>query len=107
MMAGCSRSATRGRMVAIDLRSGERVWVAGNPEHRDAVARGDFLYVVTTDAQVLCIYRRDGGIKWMTPLKAYSDTANKKAHRVERPDPRRQTSSSSCRRSIRRRGSMR
>ncbi len=67
-----------GRMVAIDMRSGQRVWSAEISSTQTPWIAGDFIYVVTTDAQVLCVYRRDGGIKWMTPLQAFSDKSNKK-----------------------------
>lgn len=67
-----------GRMVAIDLRSGQRVWSTEIASTQTPWVAGDFVYVVTSDAEVLCIYRRDGGIKWLTPLKAFSDSGNKK-----------------------------
>jgi outer membrane protein assembly factor BamB len=67
-----------GRMVAIDLRSGQRVWSQEIPSVQTPWVAGDFIFVVTTNAEVLCIYRRDGGIKWLTQLKAFSDSENKK-----------------------------
>lgn len=67
-----------GRMVAIDLRSGQRVWSQEISSVQMPWVAGDFVYVVTTNGEVVCVYRRDGGIKWLTPLKAFSDSGNKK-----------------------------
>src|SRR5262249_5507196 len=50
-----------------EIASIETPWVAG-----------DFIYMVTTEGQVLSIYRRDGSIKWITPLKAYKDPKSRK-----------------------------
>ncbi|MCH9019499.1 MAG: PQQ-binding-like beta-propeller repeat protein, partial [Proteobacteria bacterium] len=34
---------------------------------------GDFLFVLTTDGDVLCLPRRDGRIRWVRPLPRYED----------------------------------
>ena len=42
---------------------------------------------MTTEAQLVCVYRRDGSIKWITQLKAYKDAKSREtADRVERAD---------------------
>jgi outer membrane protein assembly factor BamB len=62
-----------GRMVAIDLRTGDRVWeqdVGGT--HGPWVA-GDYLYVLANDDDLLCVMRADGRVRWSTELPRYKD----------------------------------
>jgi outer membrane protein assembly factor BamB len=62
-----------GRMVAIDLRTGDRVWeqdVGGT--HGPWVA-GDYLYVLANDDDLLCLMRADGRVRWSTELPRYKD----------------------------------
>jgi outer membrane protein assembly factor BamB len=62
-----------GRMVAIDLRTGDRVWeqdVGGT--HGPWVA-GDYLYVLANDVDLLCLMRADGRVRWSTELPRYKD----------------------------------
>jgi outer membrane protein assembly factor BamB len=62
-----------GRMVSIDLRTGDRVWeqdVGGT--HGPWVA-GDYLYVLANDDDLLCLMRADGRVRWSTELPRYKD----------------------------------
>lgn len=62
-----------GPLVAIDLRTGGRVWqreVAGRDMPWIA---GDFLFVTTGDGEVLCLSRGDGAIRWVRPLPRFAD----------------------------------
>ena len=66
-----------GRMVSIDLRTGGRVWeqeVAG--VHTPWVA-GDYIYVVTTGDELVCLDRRDGRVRWVTQLPRFEDPEDK------------------------------
>jgi outer membrane protein assembly factor BamB len=38
---------------------------------------GDFLYVITTDAQMLCLQRKDGKLKWIHQLPRWQDEEDK------------------------------
>jgi outer membrane protein assembly factor BamB len=62
-----------GRMVAIDLRQGLRAWEAEVGGVEMPWIGGDFLFVLTNDAQVVCLTRRDGRIRWVRPLERYED----------------------------------
>ena len=44
-----------GRMVSIDLRTGERVWMAEVKSIETPWVAGDNLFLVTTDAKVICL----------------------------------------------------
>jgi outer membrane protein assembly factor BamB len=60
-----------GRFAAVELRSGGRVWdreVAS--QHMPWVA-GDYVYILTTSGDVLCMTRRDGRIRWVQTLPQY------------------------------------
>ncbi len=60
-----------GVMAALSLRTGERQWVrpAGGI-HRPWVS-GAYIYIVTTDAQLVCLSRYDGRVFWLRQLKLY------------------------------------
>ena len=62
-----------GRMVAIDLPTGRRVWEAelGGVEQPWVV--GDFIYVLTTDAHVVSLTAIDGRIRWVTSIGLFKD----------------------------------
>lgn len=62
-----------GRMVAIDQRTGRRIWEAELGGVEQPWIAGDFAYVVTSDAVVVCLTSRDGLIRWVTPLQLYDD----------------------------------
>jgi len=62
-----------GRMLAVDLRRGARAWQAEIGGVEMPWAAGDFLYLVTNDEQVVCLQRKDGRIRWVTPLPRFAD----------------------------------
>jgi outer membrane protein assembly factor BamB len=62
-----------GTLVAINLRTGGRVWTKNVGSIQAPMAAGDFLFVITTEAQVLCMSRADGRVKWSTQLPAFQD----------------------------------
>ena len=62
-----------GRMVAIDERRGQRAWDIDLGGVQMPWVAGEFIYVVTNDAQVVCITRRDGRIKWVRQLDRFED----------------------------------
>lgn len=62
-----------GRMVAIDLRSGDRVWERDIEGVETPWVAGDFIFMVTTQAEVICLSRRDGRIRWVTQLQRFED----------------------------------
>jgi outer membrane protein assembly factor BamB len=62
-----------GVMVAINLNTGDRAWSRDVGGIQTPWAAGDFLYVLTTDSQVLCMTRKDGRIKWSHQLPRWED----------------------------------
>ncbi|MBI1261509.1 MAG: PQQ-binding-like beta-propeller repeat protein [Rhizobiales bacterium] len=66
-----------GRMVSIDLRTGERVWTRDIAGVQTPWVAGDFIFMVTSQQEVLALSRRDGRIRWITQLPAYEDMENR------------------------------
>ena len=67
-----------GRMVAIELASGQRLWEINIAGISTPWVAGDWIYVVTDDAQLLCIAKDSGRVRWMTQLPRYKDEEDKK-----------------------------
>jgi len=62
-----------GRMVSIDIRTGERVWTRSLSGVQTPWVAGDFIFLVTTSAEVLALSRRDGRIRWVTQMPRFTD----------------------------------
>lgn len=62
-----------GRMVAIDLRSGARLWEQQLASVQMPWVAGDFIFIVTTDAQIVCLARNNGRVRWVQQLPRYKD----------------------------------
>ena len=67
-----------GRMIAVDLRSGNRLWDQEISTLQTPWIAGDFLFVVTTDGDLVCMSRRNGLIRWVRPLGKYEDPEEKR-----------------------------
>ena len=66
-----------GTMVAINLNAGDRAWSRDIGGIQMPWVAGDFLYVLTTDAQLLCLERKDGRVKWLHQLPRWEDEERK------------------------------
>lgn len=62
-----------GRMVAVDMRSGERSWEADVAGVSTPWVAGNFAFVTTVDSQIACITLGDGRIRWVTQLQRFQD----------------------------------
>jgi outer membrane protein assembly factor BamB len=67
-----------GRMVALDLISGQRIWELNLAGISTPWVAGDWLFAVTDDAKVMAISRNTGKIRWINQLPAF---VNAKAKR--------------------------
>ncbi len=67
-----------GIMVAIDMRTGRRVWERQIGGLESPWVVGDYLYVLTSDAEVACLSRTDGRILWVQSLPRWGNEAKKK-----------------------------
>jgi outer membrane protein assembly factor BamB len=67
-----------GRMVAIELNTGQRVWELNIAGISTPWVAGEWVFVVTDDAQLFAISRSSGKVRWMTQLAGYRKEKAKK-----------------------------
>ncbi|MFN3943354.1 MAG: PQQ-binding-like beta-propeller repeat protein [Allosphingosinicella sp.] len=60
-----------GRMIATELVTGQRIWELNVAGISTPAVAGDWVFVVTDQAQLLAIARTTGRIRWMTQLPRY------------------------------------
>ncbi|MBF0270255.1 MAG: PQQ-binding-like beta-propeller repeat protein [Alphaproteobacteria bacterium] len=65
-------------MVAIDLRSGRRIWEAEVGGVQSPWVAGEYLYTITNEAEVICVEAKSGRIRWVTPLQRWKNAEKKK-----------------------------
>jgi outer membrane protein assembly factor BamB len=65
-----------GRLGAIELRSGDRIWDRELSVAEDVWVAGEYLFVVTTNGEVICLTRTDGRIRWVRALPRFADEKN-------------------------------
>lgn len=61
------------RTVAVDLRTGTRLWEVAVGGIHGAWVAGDFVYLVTRDAELICLTRRGGRVRWVAQLPRFED----------------------------------
>ena len=66
-----------GRMAAIDLRTGERVWEQDIGSSHGVWVAGDYIYVLSNDNQLVCLTRHDGKVRWLRQLPRYENEKDK------------------------------
>jgi outer membrane protein assembly factor BamB len=62
-----------GRMVAIDLRRGDRVWEQEIGSSQSPWVAGDYVYVLANDNELACLTRNEGKVRWLYRLLQYED----------------------------------
>jgi outer membrane protein assembly factor BamB len=62
-----------GRMVSIDIRSGERVWESNIGGIYTPWIAGNYIFIVTSEAQIAALSLRDGRVRWVTELQRFED----------------------------------
>lgn len=67
-----------GRMVALDLITGQRQWELNIAGIDTPWLAGDWIYVVTDQAKLICVYRQNGHIRWITQLPQFVKPKDKK-----------------------------
>ena len=67
-----------GRMVALDLISGQRIWELNIAGIETPWVAGDWVFVVTDDAKLVAIARNTGKIRWINQLPAWENMKAKR-----------------------------
>lgn len=67
-----------GRLVAIDLRTGSPLWEQEIASSTTPWIAGEYLFIVTTGSDLVCLNRINGKIHWVTALPKFSDPEDRK-----------------------------
>lgn len=67
-----------GRMVALDLVSGQRLWELNISGTSTPWVAGDWVFVVTDEDKLMCIYRQNGHIRWINKLPQFEKPKSQK-----------------------------
>jgi outer membrane protein assembly factor BamB len=67
-----------GRMVALDLITGQRQWELNLAGIDTPWVAGDWIFVVTDQAKIICVSRQNGHIRWITQLPQFLKAKSKK-----------------------------
>jgi len=62
-----------GRMAAIDLRTGDRVWEQQIASSHSPWVVGDYVFVLANDNELVCLTRDEGKVRWVCELRRYED----------------------------------
>lgn len=66
-----------GRMVAMDLITGQRLWELNIAGLQTPWIAGEWIFAVTDDAKLLCIARNSGKVRWLTSLPRWKNDKKK------------------------------
>jgi outer membrane protein assembly factor BamB len=66
-----------GRMVSLELVTGQRIWEMNIAGIATPWVAGEWLFVVTDEAKLLCVSRATGKVRWSTPLQRYRKEKSK------------------------------
>ena len=62
-----------GTIAALELKTGTRLWDTNYGGSQAPWVAGDYVYVLTTDQELLCLTRDAGKVRWVTQLPKYED----------------------------------
>ena len=67
-----------GRFVAIDQRSGARLWQHEVGSSNMPWVAGDYVYLLDNNNELVCVSRDKGGIRWISQLQTHEDMEKRK-----------------------------
>jgi outer membrane protein assembly factor BamB len=67
-----------GRFVAIDERSGARMWQHEVGSSNMPWVAGDYVFMLDNNNELVCITREKGGIRWISQLQTHEDMEKRK-----------------------------
>lgn len=62
-----------GRMVALEIATGQRLWEQTFAGISTPWIAGEWLFVVTDDARVVCLSRANGKVRWISQLRGFKN----------------------------------
>ncbi|RYD62376.1 MAG: pyrrolo-quinoline quinone, partial [Sphingomonadales bacterium] len=66
------------RMAAVELNTGTRLWEQNFAGISTPWVAGEWIFVMTDDARLVCIARGSGKIRWISQMAAWRDEEDKK-----------------------------
>ena len=75
-----------GRMVALELTSGQRQWELNIAGISTPWVAGDWVFVITDDAKLICVQRMTGKVRWINSLPEFR-RAKKKQGQIDYRGP--------------------
>ena len=67
-----------GRSVGIDLRSGARIWDTDVGSINTPWVAGDYVFILSTEAELVCLTRKEGRVRWISSLGRWKDEEKKR-----------------------------
>ncbi len=67
-----------GRMASYELVTGQRIWEINIAGVATPVSSGEWVFVLTDEAKLLCVARSSGKIRWIAKLQRYDNEEKKK-----------------------------
>ena len=67
-----------GRMASYELVSGQRIWEINIAGISTPVAVGEWVFVMTDEAKLLCVARSSGKVRWISKLQRFRNDKKKK-----------------------------
>lgn len=67
-----------GRMIALQLNTGQRIWEINVGGIATPWVAGDWLFAVTDEAKLIAVSRANGRIRWLTQLRRFRDEEDRK-----------------------------
>ena len=71
-----------GRMVSLDLSTGQRLWEQNFAGISTPWIAGEWLFVVTDDARLVCLARSNGKARWIAQLQRFKNAKKNKGPQV-------------------------
>lgn len=72
--------SSSGTFTAIDLKTGRRYWSQELSSQETPWIAGDYLYIITPEAELICVNRLNGRIHWVTVLPRWEDAEDSKGN---------------------------
>lgn len=66
-------AGSNGYLAAISLLNGRRIWEADVSSLNTPWISGDYLYLISTSNQLVCLQRTDGRVRWVAQLPRFED----------------------------------
>lgn len=66
-----------GRMAALEMATGQRVWERNFAGISTPWAAGEFIYAVTLEGEIVCLTRSEGKIRWVSEMQRFRNAKKK------------------------------